>query len=238
MNDSPLAHPEWLALVAAMRFAPDDDTPRLVGADWLEETGKPELSAWGEFIRIQCEAAAHRNAIGDSSHPTNNSSHPTNNWCDCGSCRPERKATMLADRWLTEWKFHSWELAPVEAPIKEWQRGFAARIAVSFRSPNLSDVVVFSPSLFERQPTRSVTIQMDLTHSFRGDDRYVFGIFVDPTWLLGGLRGLQIDTRLSRRAMPQIKVDRRRFAKTPEQFAKAVPAALRDAIRGRSALTV
>jgi uncharacterized protein (TIGR02996 family) len=33
--------------------APDDDAPRLVYADWLEERGDPR----GEFIRIQCELA-------------------------------------------------------------------------------------------------------------------------------------------------------------------------------------
>src|SRR6266702_3050247 len=30
--------------------APDDDTPRLIYADWLEERGDPR----GEFIRVQC----------------------------------------------------------------------------------------------------------------------------------------------------------------------------------------
>jgi uncharacterized protein (TIGR02996 family) len=33
--------------------APDDDAPRLVYADWLEEQGDPR----GEFIRLQCELA-------------------------------------------------------------------------------------------------------------------------------------------------------------------------------------
>jgi uncharacterized protein (TIGR02996 family) len=32
---------------------PDDDTPRLIYADWLEERGDPR----GEFIRVQCELA-------------------------------------------------------------------------------------------------------------------------------------------------------------------------------------
>jgi uncharacterized protein (TIGR02996 family) len=33
---------------------PDDDTPRLIYADWLEERGDPR----GEFIRLQCQRAA------------------------------------------------------------------------------------------------------------------------------------------------------------------------------------
>ena len=32
----------------------DDDTPRLVYADWLDENGQPERA---EFIRVQCELA-------------------------------------------------------------------------------------------------------------------------------------------------------------------------------------
>src|SRR6202030_4321823 len=36
----------------AILEAPDDDTPRLVYADWLDEHGRPEQA---EFIRIQCQ---------------------------------------------------------------------------------------------------------------------------------------------------------------------------------------
>src|SRR5438128_2543204 len=38
------------AFLDAIRAAPDDDGPRLIYADWLEERGDPR----GEFIRIQC----------------------------------------------------------------------------------------------------------------------------------------------------------------------------------------
>jgi uncharacterized protein (TIGR02996 family) len=40
------------ALLAAIIAAPDDDTPRLVYADWLDENGQPERA---EFIRLQIE---------------------------------------------------------------------------------------------------------------------------------------------------------------------------------------
>jgi uncharacterized protein (TIGR02996 family) len=39
------------AFVQAIREAPDDDTPRLIYADWLEEHGRAERA---EFIRVQC----------------------------------------------------------------------------------------------------------------------------------------------------------------------------------------
>jgi uncharacterized protein (TIGR02996 family) len=43
------------ALLAAIIAAPDDDTPRLVYADWLDEYGDAAGRARAEFIRAQCE---------------------------------------------------------------------------------------------------------------------------------------------------------------------------------------
>ena len=45
---------ERAALLAAIREEPDDDTHRLVYADWLEDNGAPERA---EFIRLQIERA-------------------------------------------------------------------------------------------------------------------------------------------------------------------------------------
>ncbi|MBA4189924.1 MAG: hypothetical protein C0467_18220 [Planctomycetaceae bacterium] len=42
------------ALLAAIIANPDEDTPRLVYADWLDENGQEERA---EFIRIQCRMA-------------------------------------------------------------------------------------------------------------------------------------------------------------------------------------
>jgi uncharacterized protein (TIGR02996 family) len=42
------------ALLAAIRADPDDDVPRLVYADWLDEHGQPERA---ELIRVQCALA-------------------------------------------------------------------------------------------------------------------------------------------------------------------------------------
>jgi uncharacterized protein (TIGR02996 family) len=42
------------AFLADIRDRPDDDTPRLVYADWLDDHGEP---ARAEFIRVQCELA-------------------------------------------------------------------------------------------------------------------------------------------------------------------------------------
>jgi uncharacterized protein (TIGR02996 family) len=45
------------ALLAVIWEHPHEDTPRLVYADWLQETGKPVNVARAEFIRVQCELA-------------------------------------------------------------------------------------------------------------------------------------------------------------------------------------
>lgn len=43
------------AFLASITASPDDDLPRLVYADWLDECGEPGASARAEFIRTQCE---------------------------------------------------------------------------------------------------------------------------------------------------------------------------------------
>lgn len=43
------------AFLADILEHPDDDTPRLVYADWLEDHGEPQRA---EFIRVQCELVA------------------------------------------------------------------------------------------------------------------------------------------------------------------------------------
>ncbi len=45
------------ALLAAVVAAPDDDLPRLVLADWMEERGSEADVARAEFIRLQCRIA-------------------------------------------------------------------------------------------------------------------------------------------------------------------------------------
>jgi uncharacterized protein (TIGR02996 family) len=49
---------EALAFLEAILEDPDDDTPRLIFADWLEEQSDPDLAARGELVRLQCELAS------------------------------------------------------------------------------------------------------------------------------------------------------------------------------------
>jgi uncharacterized protein (TIGR02996 family) len=45
--------PEVLAFLDDIKAHPDDDTPRLIFADWLQEHGTPSEAARGELIRLQ-----------------------------------------------------------------------------------------------------------------------------------------------------------------------------------------
>jgi uncharacterized protein (TIGR02996 family) len=76
--------PEVLAFLAEIKDHPDEDTPRLILADWLEEYGGPADAARAEFLRLQVRKA--RLPAGD----------------------PERYAlgsreTELHRRWETAW---------------------------------------------------------------------------------------------------------------------------------------
>jgi uncharacterized protein (TIGR02996 family) len=53
-----LTNTEEAALLAAVYARAQDDLPRLVYADWLEETGDPANVARAQFIRLQCAAGA------------------------------------------------------------------------------------------------------------------------------------------------------------------------------------
>lgn len=57
-----------LALLEAVCTYPQDDTPRLVYADWWSEHGQ---EARGEFVRLQCELAV-LDSWGDKGRATNN----------------------------------------------------------------------------------------------------------------------------------------------------------------------
>lgn len=52
-------HPDYLALLRSVRATPDDDLPRKVSSDWLDENGHAERAA---FIRLSVEVARVRRA--------------------------------------------------------------------------------------------------------------------------------------------------------------------------------
>src|SRR5687768_16114221 len=61
-----MEHAGFLADIVAH---PDEDAPRLIYADWLDEHGGRGGAARAEFIRVQCELARLEPEPADPFHP-------------------------------------------------------------------------------------------------------------------------------------------------------------------------
>lgn len=113
---------EQLALEAAVVAAPDDDLPRLVYADWLDEHGDGERA---EFIRLQVAAGARRRVRANNRHGFRFS-------CRCGACKLDRKADRLLPRDATGSVTGQW----IHPAVRGWvcgmmfARGFPDRFHV------------------------------------------------------------------------------------------------------------
>jgi uncharacterized protein (TIGR02996 family) len=95
------------ALLAAIRAAPDDDAPRLIYADWLDEHGQPERA---EFIRLQCQLAT------------------------LPQYSPERQILEKREQELLRVYRSKWSqaIAPIARDV-EFHRGFVDTVAVGAR---------------------------------------------------------------------------------------------------------
>jgi uncharacterized protein (TIGR02996 family) len=52
------SHPDADGFIRAILRRPADPTPRLVFADWLDETGRPGNAAWATYLRLRAEMNA------------------------------------------------------------------------------------------------------------------------------------------------------------------------------------
>jgi len=154
VTDSPLASSEWAGFLHAMRFAPGEDTHRLAAADWLQDTGRPELEAWADFVRSQIEAATERaGAVA----------HPPADYCDCYRCRAERRATALFDRWGPHWFLHGFggadgRMTPPAA--KDYHRGFPGSMTFTIENFKVHQVPRQVGAYFARMPLWSVWLNL------------------------------------------------------------------------------
>src|SRR5262245_13702893 len=89
------------AFLQDIREHPDDDTPRLIFADWLEEHGQPER---GEFIRIQCELARTPPEPPDFARPP---------FAEAAAQDKMRRALEAREKELIDRNTHAW-LAPLD----------------------------------------------------------------------------------------------------------------------------
>lgn len=64
--DGALRDPQVRSFFRAIKENPDDDTPRLIFADWLQECGDAAASARGEFLRLN--VLRHRLSPDDPHH--------------------------------------------------------------------------------------------------------------------------------------------------------------------------
>jgi uncharacterized protein (TIGR02996 family) len=107
-------HDEFLQAIIANR---DDDGPRLVYADWLDEQGDPR----GEFIRVQCRLDRWRRDNGD--------------WSDQGQI-VRREGDLLAEHGIGWW-YKSLRGTHLDLTQGQWlpgdfRRGFVARVTCSW----------------------------------------------------------------------------------------------------------
>lgn len=113
-------------LLAAIRARPDEDTPRLIYADWLDENKQPERA---EFIRVQCALAR------GSEYDAN------------------RAELLLREKLLlTNVCWRVWGELPV-APVKErtFARGFVDSVAL-----HASLFLVSGDELLDSGPVREI----------------------------------------------------------------------------------
>jgi uncharacterized protein (TIGR02996 family) len=114
---------------------PEDDAPRLVYADWLEESGEPERAARAEFIRVQY--ALQRLPPGDARRP-----------------QLEERERDLRLAHEAEWVAPLRELGSVQA--WEFRRGFVEKVAL-----RVADFLGLAERLFAAAPVRELRLDFD-----------------------------------------------------------------------------
>jgi len=169
---------EEAALLRAVLGRPDDDVPRLVLADWLDEHGQPERA---EFVRVQCEA--NRNPAGCF--------HDITSPPDCRTCALHLRAKALSLEWVDggiNWERWSglpdvgWAclniaggLALAGGRTAEWNHfryrcGFVESIGLS-----LAQFLAHAADLFGRQPITAVR-PIDVRPFHAGSGRWGWSI--------------------------------------------------------------
>jgi uncharacterized protein (TIGR02996 family) len=151
------------ALLAAVFASPDDDLPRLVFADWLEETGHPANAARAQYIRAQVEVV-HQLPGSDA-------------WLELN-----RRSADLRDRFRDEWD-------TAFADPNDWRgytvarrRGFVDEVKIS-----LERLAVFGPTMFASAPVRVLRV---VTYDSSGTSEEEWTGF-RRLKCLGGVRVLQ-----------------------------------------------
>lgn len=165
------------ALLAAIIANPDDDTVRLVYADWLDENGQGERA---EFIRVQ--VALSTPTLGADGTGDSQKRHEL----------VRREAAIMSRRGPVEGRGKWWaDYGPGDrVSVVEWLRGFVSEVTCT-----LADWLAHGPAIVAAHPIRRVVLT-DIVVSaakslFRGtgtDDRDYGGI---PAWLWDRIRAMK-----------------------------------------------
>jgi len=133
------------AFLAAIAAAPEDDAPRLVYADWLEENGDPEHA---EFIRVQCEIellrrrpdtdeAAYQRATvaGHLDSPVPSDFSPSMHRFAALARRERRIVRAHKDRWI--------------GPLSDLEEDYDSYLSVTFRRGFVDEVAMTTAAFLD-----------------------------------------------------------------------------------------
>jgi uncharacterized protein (TIGR02996 family) len=131
-------HSDRADLLAAIRAHPEEDTPRLMYADWLDEQGDEAALVRAEFIRLQCEVARLFDDDSDS-HPVyeflcerDYVTRPSADWTRIDAGIHQRLALVLRSEDLLKRHAAAWEPKLPKALGVGWSgfhRGFPHRVS-------------------------------------------------------------------------------------------------------------
>jgi uncharacterized protein (TIGR02996 family) len=122
------------AFLAAICERPDDDTPRLIYADWLDDHGQPERA---EFIRVQVELARlprEEEWVTGRRVPRRDS-----RWA-----RLRRREQQLEDAHSEDWLRHL--PRPPGVSWRQFERGFAAEVVAEVGALEQHQATIFKAS--------------------------------------------------------------------------------------------
>ncbi len=111
---------------------PDDDAPRLIFADWLEEQGDASSIARAEFIRVQCALAGGHLLLQRRN-------------------KLERRQQEILDEYGNEWA------RPIRRVVRSWNyhRGFIGEVAMLAHA-----FLQHAARLFRRVPIQHLRLEM------------------------------------------------------------------------------
>ncbi len=133
------------ALLAAILANPDDDAPRLIYSDWLEENGD---EARAEFIRVQCEYT--RNSEELMAIPTSPYSRPGSRHSDLIN----RQASLVfrgREAWFSN--HPKWGISQMPDYQQIFVRGFAHAISIT-----ASQWINHADEILAQHPVREATL--------------------------------------------------------------------------------